>query len=419
LNEWKGVVHAIEGDAMLNGSGVRLGAAKLPHFHRLHHLHHFYTKRESHHVRCRGAPAIETSILIVAVGAIAALVWLIMARRAPKQGPQSPRANVARAAAPTKPSAPQIPYSTEATEAADTEVYKLAFGVARIDYQVLGEHAGVLKGIADAIEHSVHQRDYFPRRPMLLPKLMQALNDPEVPRETLVKLILEDPSIAGGVLQQANSAFYRVSPARVDSIDRAVWLLGTEGLRRLMATAIMQPVFRLPKGYFDLFAPVTWEQAQRAAAVAEAYAKHIAPCDAFVAQLLAVLEPLARIVTFRVVMERYRDTPNVMPRAEVFIRAMQQHGPEVALRIARAWEMSDASLGALEEHAEQRSPTQMRDLARAVYFARLASAMAMVATRDSTSNDDDAVAVLSAQGLDKAHARLLWVAAVSSHEASV
>lgn len=371
----------------------------------------------SRHARCWGAPAIETSFLIVAVAAIAAVAWFSVARRSPAQGRNRPRASAARATASTKAAAPQIPYSNETIEATNAEIYKLAFGVARTDYQVLGEHADVLNGIADAIEHSVHQREYFPRRPMLLPKLMQALNDPEVPREALVKLILEDPSIAGGVLQQANSAFYRVSPARVDSVDRAVWLLGTEGLRRLMATAIMQPVFRLPKGYFDSFAPVTWEQAQRAAAVAEAYAKHVEPCDAFVAQLLAVLEPLARIVTFRVVMDKYRDTPNVMPRAEVFIRAMQQHGPEVALRIARAWEMSDLSLGALEEHAEERSPAQMRDLARAVYFARLASALAMLATRNSASNEDDALSALSAQGLDRAHARLLWVAAVSSHEA--
>lgn len=396
----------------------RSAAATLPHLHRLHHLHHFYTKRVSHHARCWGASAIETSYLIVVLAAIGGLAWFFMARRSAPQGPKS-RANVARAAVSTKPARPEVPYSNETIEATNAEIYKLAFGVARTDYQVLGEHGDVLEGIAGAIEHSVHQREYFPRRPMLLPKLMQALNDPEVPRETLVKLILEDPSIAGGVLQQANSAFYRVSPARVDSIDRAVWLLGTEGLRRLMATAIMQPVFRLPKGYFDNFAPVTWEQAQRAAAVAEAYAKHVAPCDAFVAQLLAVLEPLARIVTFRVVTDKYREIPNVMPRAEVFIRAMQQHGPKVALRIARAWEMSDLSLGALEEHAEQRSPSQMRDLARAVYFARLASSLAMPATRDSSLNDEDSLAVLSGQGLDKAHARLLWVAAVSSHEAPV
>src|SRR5690606_16768708 len=135
---------------------------------------------------------------------------------------------------------PDVSFTTEAIEAVNAQVYELAFCVTRTDYQILGEHADVLGRSGKAVEQSVHQREYFPRRPMLLPRLLQALNDPDVSRDTLVKLILEDPAIAGGVLQQANSAYYRVSPARVDSIDRAVWLLGTDGLRRLMATAIMQ-----------------------------------------------------------------------------------------------------------------------------------------------------------------------------------
>jgi HD-like signal output (HDOD) protein len=358
--------------------------------------------------------AIETSILIVALASIAGLTWFFVARRASPQGEKSTRDKPRDPTVAAKPGGREIPYASEAIESTHAEIYKLAFGVARLDYQIMDEHADVLRRIQAEIHRSVHQREYFPRRPMLLPKLLQALNDPEASRDSLVKLILEDPAIAGGVLQQANSAFYRVSPARVDSIDRAVVLLGTEGLRRLMATAIMQPVFRLPKGYFDSFAPVTWEQAQRAAAAAEAFAKHVAPCDAFVAQLLAALEPLAHIVIFRLGMDKYRQTPNVLPRAEVFIRAMQQHGAEVALRIASAWEMSDLSISALQEQAQRHSPTHMRELGRAVYFARLTSSLAVIASRSAQSNEDECLSVLAGQGLDKGHARMLWVAALSS-----
>lgn len=316
---------------------------------------------------------------------------------------------------PAKPSR-TVPYSNEAIERATIECYKAAFGAACIDDQIVGRHAEVLGRISAALDESVHHREYFPRRPLLLPKLMQALNDPEVTREALVKLILEDPSLAGSVLQQANSAFYRVCPARVDNIDRAVWVLGTDGLRRLMASAIMQPVFRLPKGSFDAFGPLIWEQAQRAAAAAEAYAKHVVPCDAFVAQLLATLEPLARLVIFRLAMEKYREAPNVLPRAEVFIKAMQQHAPDVALRIARAWEMSDASVNAVAEQVQQHSPTHMTELARAVYFADLTSTLAVLARRSSSPQEDESLALLQAQELDKMHARLLWVAALASHE---
>src|SRR4051812_32300509 len=58
-------------------------------------------------------------------------------------------------------------YSTEMIESLRGEWLKLAFGVPRFDYQILGEHLDVLERIDDAVETSAQQRDYFPRRPML------------------------------------------------------------------------------------------------------------------------------------------------------------------------------------------------------------------------------------------------------------
>lgn len=308
------------------------------------------------------------------------------------------------------------PYSTEAIEAAAGEAFKRAFGVARFDYQILGEHAQVLERIGHDAEAAVQGREYFPRRPMLLPKLMRALNDPECPRDELVKLILEDASLAGSVLKQANSAYYRVSPARVDNLDLAVRLLGTEGLKRLMATAITQPVFLIPKGYFDSFAPLTWELAQRAAAAAEAYAKTDPECDPFIVQLLAIMEPLARIVLFRLTMDKYRGMPNVLPRAEVFIRALQRHAAPLAVSIGAAWELTDASLDALREQAEHRSPAHMRNMGRAVYFASLAGMLALVESRRQEPGES-LRALLVGQGLDEEHAARVWQAALTCHEA--
>ena len=296
-------------------------------------------------------------------------------------------------------------FATEATDAVFGDCYRLAFAVSRFDYNIIADHATVLESVNATAAESVHHREYFPRRPMLLPKLLQTLNDTESTRQDLVKLILEDPSLAGNVLQRANSAWYRVTPQPIDSLDRAVVALGTEGLRGLMAVAILQPVFRLPKGYFDSFAPISWEQAQRCAVAAETYAKTTQSCDPFVAQLLGLLGALARIVLFRLTMDMYRDWPNILPRAEVFIRGMQAQGPRVAGLIASTWELSDPSVTALDEQALRLSPPTMTPLGRAVYYGELAGALAMLESRSSYSADGTR-AMLMEQGLapDTAHA---------------
>lgn len=309
-----------------------------------------------------------------------------------------------------------VPYATEATGNIAGECLKIAFGVARIDYQIMGEHAEVLAKVAQSLEASVHERDYFPRRPMLLPKLLQAINDSDSTRTELVRLILEDPTLAGTVLQRANSAFYRVSPAPVENLDRAVFLLGTDGLRGLMAAAILQPVFRVPRGYFEAFADCTWEQAERTANAAETYARQSRDADPFVTQLLGMLTMLANIVLFRLTMDKYREHPNVLPRAEVFIAAIQAHRARMASLIAVTWQLSDPSMVALQERERRVSPAQMSPVGRCVYYGELCGSLALLSAHDVYSKEG-AQAILKQQGLTDAEVLALWQAgtAVERH----
>lgn len=291
-----------------------------------------------------------------------------------------------------------IPFWTEATEEVATHCLKLAFGVARFDYQIFADHARVLELVDQALGDAAEQQQYFPRRPLLLPKLLQALNDTESTRQELVRLILEDPTLAGTTLKRANNAFYRMSAQPVESLDRAVIVLGTDGLRSLLSTAILQPVFRLPKGFFDRFAEIAWEQAQRSAASAQCYAEATSNDDPFVAQLLGVLRSLATLVLFRLTLDKYKSLPNVLPRSEVFIRVLQAHRARLAVEIGKTWQLSSASIDALEEQRREISPLQMSELGRAVYYGELAASIA-VATHHSLYSQEGGKAILVHQGM--------------------
>lgn len=307
---------------------------------------------------------------------------------------QIPDAEPLEASAP----ADDIPYWTEATEEVASACLKYAFGVSRIDYQIFADHEAVLELVAQSLDDVTEQQQYFPRRPLLLPKLLQALNDTDSTRQELVRLILEDPALAGTTLKRANNAFYRMSTQPVESLDRAVVVLGTDGLRSLLSTAILQPVFRLPKGFFDRFADIAWERAQRSSASAQAYAQAQNDSDPFVAQILGVLRSLATLVLFRLTLDKYKSHPNVLPRPEVFIRALQAHRDRVAVDIAKTWQLSSASIEALEQQRRELSPTHMSPLGRAVYFGDLAGTIA-TAVHHSLYSSDGAQAILIHQGL--------------------
>src|SRR3982751_4783486 len=63
------------------------------------------------------------------------------------------------------------------------------------------------------------QAKYLPRRPSLLPQLMTAINS-DTSMRTMARIIGQDGTLLGGLLQLANSSFYRVSGAKpIESLE--------------------------------------------------------------------------------------------------------------------------------------------------------------------------------------------------------
>ena len=102
----------------------------------------------------------------------------------------------------------------------------------------------------------------------------------------------------------------------------------------------------------------------------------------------------------------YREQPNVLPRAEVFIRSMQLHAPDLACRIAQSWELSDLATTALREQVDRVPPGQMQPLGRAIYFGELAGMVTVLGARDAYSWEG-AEALLVGQGLSANRPRRL------------
>ena len=157
----------------------------------------------------------------------------------------------------------------------------------------------------------------------------------------------------------------------------------------------------------------TDEQAERTAIAAEVHARSINDAEPIVAQLLGLMGMLANIVLFRLTMDKYRDFPKLLPRAEVFIEAIRTQRACTASLIAQAWKLSDLSIAAFTEQQQKLSPTQMSSLGRAVYFGELTGALAMLTARNRYSKTQ-AQKILTEQGADLETARAMWLAAASA-----
>jgi HD-like signal output (HDOD) protein len=260
-------------------------------------------------------------------------------------------------------------------------LHALAFGITPADPPASPAHAAVASSTRAALAQAVTEPRYTPRRPLLLPQLMHAVNDDNVSRRELATLIVRDPAMTSNLLKLANAPFYRVSSQPVESIDRAIALIGTQGIRSLIATAIMQPVFQVAGGEFARFPEITWEHTFRSGTAAAAYAAMIAHDDPFAAQLLALLTGLATIIVFRVALDQYSARPPLRADVTVVARLLDAHTHEVAHEIAASWELSARILSALDEQAPTDAAPERSPLGGSLRFGRLAGALSLLLAR--------------------------------------
>jgi HD-like signal output (HDOD) protein len=293
------------------------------------------------------AVVIAAIVLLLGGG----LVWFLATRKR-KRPPVDSMKSQAPAAIPAAEDEAESVASANPSgllEEARHHYYCTAFSVTKFDAPVLEVHHAVIEEVGRSLATIAEQERLLPRRPMLMPQLLRALNDPESTREEMSAIILQDPVLAADVLKIANSPYYRVSREPVDSIDRAIVLLGTEGLKSVVAASILQPVFRQPRGPFDAFATTLWDLAMRTATAVGIYAKQTRLADPLTAQLLGLLSALGPLALFRITAEIYRNHPELQPRAEVFAHLIDTEGDAVSGAIAAHWELPETFVLALSE----------------------------------------------------------------------
>jgi len=251
---------------------------------------------------------------------------------------------------------------------------------------------------------------YTPRRPSLLPQLLEAVNDEEASLKALSRIIAQDPSLTGELLRTANSALYRVSGNPIESVERAAAMLGTQGLRTIIAAALVKPLAANSSQGRGRFGEIAWEYSLCSASAAEAWAARAQDCDPFTAHLLGLMYGLGAVAVYRVMIDLGRQA--AQPTATAVIGyALETQAAVTAKRIAASWGLSERTQEALEAQSAAAPSMQSTPLARALTFGRLAGAL-IVLCRHHLCDEAEATAQLAAAGysgpaLDRIWDRLL------------
>ncbi len=269
------------------------------------------------------------------------------------------------------------------------------------------DHAGVIQLVDAALTGSRADTRHAPRRPLLLPRLLQAVNDEDASLGDIGAIIARDPALTGNLLRIANSALYRAWPQPIESIDRAMLLIGIDGVRHLIATAILQPVLGSGRGVFDRAAAITWHHALLAATAAAMGARQLGRDDAFRAQLLGLVHGLAAIMVLRTARDAYAQHAPLPPSATVIDALLERWTAPTARRLARDWDLSNELASALGGQRTDVALDALGPLARSLRVGRVAGAAALLHGR-GVIDREAALALLQRMGLRQELAAQVW-----------
>jgi HD-like signal output (HDOD) protein len=246
-----------------------------------------------------------------------------------------------------------------AGDLASQRLWRLAFGAPAEAPPLERGHSRVREFIHAVLEVDSLNPDYFPRRPALMPQLLQAVNDPSAASEKLSRMIAHDPVLTADVLRLANSSLYGISPAPIESVQRAIVVCGVDALRGILATAMLRPVFRASRTNFPRLPRMLWERTERAARAAELYALKTNPEDRFEAQLVVLLRALGPLVVYSAALDGYSRSLKLSPNPALFVELIGTLAPQMSLRIARDWQTSPRLLSVLERSGEENLATAL------------------------------------------------------------
>lgn len=225
--------------------------------------------------------------------------------------------------------------------------------------------------------------------PKVVGDVLKLLDDPNSRQPVIASLLAQDPALVVIVLRLANSPAF--APARtVDSVERAVMLLGRDHLRRLViAGAVTQASDRLPAQTL-LPLEVFWHHSAYCAVIARLLAELESPALAGTVFLGGLLHDLGQLILFsqepeaahqaflRSLGEPEAVTPQDAERAELGFDHAQLGGA-----LAEHWGLPDILCACLRFHHDPlKAPDAFRLPVILVHLANTAAHLAELDSRD-------------------------------------
>jgi HD-like signal output (HDOD) protein len=307
--------------------------------------------------------------------------------------PVTPPASPAPVAAPPAPAAraaatpaPSQGLSFDQRDRINTGYYNWLFGAAgSSELDTSAEENQVLEALATILKTQQSGAALVRRLPGLIPQLLQSLRSDNFSSAQLSRTISNDVVLVAAVIRAANNSFAG-NGTNITSVEHAVMLIGTEGLRHLITSVAFRPIIDMNSGpYTRALAPRIWDQSERCAVANRLMAEEMG-IDPFEAFLAGLVQYVGLIVTLRIMDQCDKDGKHL--GSEIFCASLLRDARALSCSIGREWDFPPAVVTAIFEQAGARKGVQISPMGRLLSQSDYLSKVRVLAENALADNGD-------------------------------
>jgi len=192
----------------------------------------------------------------------------------------------------------------------------------------------------------------LPSFPGIVLRTLQAIRHPDASVRSVASVLGADPGMSVRLLALVNSAS-RAGAKKVDSVDRAIAVLGMSGVESLVLSIGVAAA--LPKGPVDGFDPRRfWMTSAHRAALARSFAEEVQPASAALSFTAGLLQDMA-VPLLATAREDYRPLLQAWHSGDGSLHGMERaefgwDHPEVATWLCESWSLPENLAQAIAAH---------------------------------------------------------------------
>ena len=305
---------------------------------------------------------------------------------APAAPPASPVPPAAQSAASTPRAPTAAGLSFDQRDRVNTLYYNWMFGSGdSSELDTSAEENQVLDALDTILKSQQSGAALVRRMPGLIPQLLQSLRSENFSGAQLSRTISSDLVLVAAVIRLANNSTAGYGK-RIASVENAVLLIGTEGLRHLITSVAFRPIIDMNSGHYTReLAPRIWDQSERCALANRLLAEEFG-VDPFEAFLAGLVQYVGLIVTLRIMDSVDKEGRHL--GSEMFCARLLSNARALSCSIGREWNFPDSVVVGITEQAGARKGVQLSPMGRLLSQSDYLAKVRILAEHELASNSD-------------------------------